>query len=180
MRALLIDHDDSFTFNLRHWLNTFLTEIKIVNHLELESENIFAYDLLVLSPGPRSPQDYPHVIRWLNSVAEKKPVFGVCLGMQLMASASGGKVISYNPPLHGKTSKLNCNIPEFQDLSVARYHSLYCTELTDFDVIAESENIPMWIEHKKKKWLGVQFHPESFLTEDNYLLQLYLQKWLLS
>ena len=178
MKALIIDHDDSFTFNLRHWLFAICDDIEIVNHHRIHDQNFLEYDLVVLSPGPKSPKDYPHVINWLEKKYFKKPIFGVCLGMQLMTLASGGTVESYSPPQHGKKSKLNTNLPGFKDLEVARYHSLYCSDVSQFDLIALSENIPMWIEHKTHSWLGLQFHPESFLTEKTSLLQNYIRSWI--
>ncbi len=178
MKALLIDHDDSFTFNLRHWLLAFCQSVIIVNHQEVATQDFSEFDFIVLSPGPKSPQDYPHMITWLQKKYFSKSIFGVCLGMQLLTIAGGGEVKSYAPPLHGKKTQLQTNIPEFKNLNVARYHSLHCCELNNFDLIAESNDIAMWIEHKTEKWLGVQFHPESFLTEKSHLLQTYLYQWL--
>ncbi len=178
MKTLLIDHDDSFTFNLRHWLFAICDHVDIVNHQEISDQVFAEYDFVVLSPGPKSPQDYPHIIQWLQKKYFNRCIFGVCLGMQLMTIAAGGVVEPYSPPLHGKKSKLMSNIPEFQNVEVARYHSLFCSDVSTFDLIAVSENKPMWIEHKTNRWLAVQFHPESFLTENTSLLQSYLLRWL--
>ena len=91
MKALLIDHDDSFTYNLQDWLRPIFAEVQVVNHREIEkfSEAIphtdkpntgLIHDLIVLSPGPKSPQDYPHVLEFIKT--QKRPIFGVCLGLQ--------------------------------------------------------------------------------------------------
>lgn len=180
MKALIIDHDDSFTFNLRHWLFEICQDVEIVNHHTIKDQSFPEYDFVVLSPGPKSPENYPHMIQWLSEIYFKKPVFGVCLGMQLMTVAAGGTVEPYSPPLHGKKSKLNTNLPDFANLEVARYHSLHCSDVQAFDLIALSENIPMWIEHKTHSWLGIQFHPESFLTEKSSVMQEYLLRWIKS
>lgn len=178
LKAILIDHDDSFTFNLQHWLHAFCDQVQIVNHLEINDQQFTEFDFVVLSPGPKSPHDYPHMIQWLQKKFFTKSIFGVCLGMQLLAIAGGGKVEPYLQPLHGKKSKLETNIPEFNNLVVARYHSLECLDLKDFDLIARCGTTAMWIEHANEKWLGVQFHPESFMTEKPFLLQNYLQQWI--
>lgn len=189
MNALLIDHDDSFTFNLQHWLQGLAATVEIINHQEINTQDFSAYDLIVLSPGPKNPYDYPHIIHWLKQNYFLKSIFGVCLGMQLLTVASGGDVNPYTPPFHGKKSKLhiqfnqNNYLNELSNIEVARYHSLKCLNLLNFNVLAFSEEadrsqIPMWIEHKNKKWLGVQFHPESFLTEKSYLVQNALKTWM--
>lgn len=179
LKAVLIDHDDSFTFNLQHWLFQFTSNVEIINHRQIIDQKFSEYDFVVLSPGPRNPESYPHILNWLLIVEPQKPIFGVCLGMQLMAVASGGTVTPYSPPLHGKKSKLvSENI--FNGLEVARYHSLKCGQLKNFQILAISDDLPMWIQHKEKKWLGVQFHPESFLSENTKLFQDYLQNWIQS
>lgn len=177
LKAVLIDHDDSFTFNLQHWLFEFTCNVEIINHRQIIEQKFSEFDFIVLSPGPKNPEAYPHIVHWLRQMESQKPIFGVCLGMQLMAIASGGVVTAYNPPVHGKKSKLvSENI--FNGLEVARYHSLKCSHLENFKILATSDNLPMWIQHKEKKWLGIQFHPESFLSENTKLLQDHLKGWI--
>lgn len=182
MNALLIDHDDSFTYNLRHWLKPLCQEIQVINHREISRATVA--DLVILSPGPRSPQHYPHVLEYLKSLSADQAVYGVCLGMQMMVEAAGGKISAYTPPLHGKKSRLqilDSQFSKFENLEVARYHSLMAADLgTDFFVAATSlDRIPMWIKHKDKKWMGVQFHPESFLTELPALHLQAVKDWLM-
>lgn len=183
MTALLIDHDDSFTYNLQHWLAPACTEITIVNHRDLQ-KNMFA-NLVVLSPGPKNPSDYPHVLDFINNLSPRAAVYGVCLGLQMLVSLSGGKIAPYTPPLHGKKSKLeikNNFYSSLQNSKVARYHSLYCAEYNEkqFEIIssAQEDKIPMWLKHREKKWMGVQFHPESFLTQRPELHLKALTDWL--
>jgi anthranilate synthase/aminodeoxychorismate synthase-like glutamine amidotransferase len=184
MKVLLIDHDDSFTYNLQDWLKPICDEIEIVNHRDLQ-KHIHA-ELVVLSPGPKSPQDYPHVSEFVQSLYTRTAVYGVCLGLQILVSASGANVLPYAPPLHGKKSKLVVNTPEYQILNesfVARYHSLACSNFSNdaFETLAISadDQIPMWLKHKQKKWMGVQFHPESFLTSNPEIHLKFLKEWLL-
>ncbi len=188
MKAVLIDHDDSFTYNLRHWLKPLCSQIEVFNHLDFfkTATKIEAGALVVLSPGPKNPIDYPQTLDWLLSVPKHTPVFGVCLGLQMMAHTAQVLVKPYSPPLHGKKSKLKIlshELIELQGLEVARYHSLYCDfsgAQSAFEVLAVSadDGLPMWAQHKTKNWSGVQFHPESFLTEAADLHLAYLKKWL--
>lgn len=183
MKTLLIDHDDSFTYNLQHWLAPICSEIKIVSHRDLQ-KNMFA-NLIVLSPGPKNPGDYPHVQDFISQLSPRAAVYGVCLGLQILASLGGGTIATYAPPLHGKKSKLEIKNKLYSSLNnsqVARYHSLYCAENSEkqFEIIAHAKDdqIPMWLKHREKKWMGVQFHPESFLTEKPELHLKALTDWL--
>ncbi|MEQ1722445.1 MAG: aminodeoxychorismate/anthranilate synthase component II [Pseudobdellovibrio sp.] len=183
MKALLIDHDDSFTYNLQDWLRPICDEIEIVNHRELQ-KHMHAH-LVVLSPGPKSPHDYPHVSEFVQNLSTRTAVYGVCLGLQILVNASGGNVLPYQPPLHGKKSKLVVSAPEYKILNdsfVARYHSLACSGFSDaaFETLAISadDQMPMWLRHKQKKWMGVQFHPESFLTAQPETHLKILNDWL--
>ncbi|AGH96389.1 aminodeoxychorismate/anthranilate synthase component II [Pseudobdellovibrio exovorus] len=185
MKSILIDHDDSFTYNLRHWLKPLSSEVTIVNHRELSSAPDLRADFFILSPGPKKPEDYTDVLHFLGRLSSKTPVFGVCLGLQLMVHSHGGKVQPYSPPLHGKKSKLKVLSEELhllQGKEVARYHSLYCTDYPaeEFETlaVAEEDQCPMWLRHRQKKWLGVQFHPESFLTEKPELHLQIVKDWL--
>lgn len=183
MKIILVDHDDSFTYNLQHWLKPICAEVQVINHQNLK-KNLQA-NLIVLSPGPKSPQDYPHVKNFIKNLSKQTPVYGVCLGLQMLVDMDGGKITSYSPPLHGKKSKLNVTsnfYNSLHDSQVARYHSLYCSEFSaeSFETLATSQDdkLPMWLKHREKKWMGVQFHPESFLTEKSALHLQILNSWL--
>lgn len=183
MKTILIDHDDSFTYNLQHWLSPVCSEIQVINHRDLQ-KNLFAH-LIVLSPGPKGPSNYPHVLEFIQNLSPRTAVYGVCLGLQILVELNGGKISTYTPPLHGKKSKLSVTDPLYQDLNnceVGRYHSLYCAQYSekDFETVATSldDRLPMWLKHREKKWMGVQFHPESFLTQKAELHRKALSDWL--
>ena len=97
-----------------------------------------------------------------------------------MTLAENGRVEKYQPVQHGKTSQLVFTNHSTRGFHVARYHSLECIPPSEFKIVALSENDKkiMWAEHQSKPWLGWQFHPESFLTDDQDFLMTYLLKWL--
>ncbi len=170
-KAIIIDHHDSFTWNIKNWLSQSF-DVQIIDCADLSVQGSLNADLIVLSPGPKSPNDYPSTLNFLKTLPAVQPVLGVCLGMQMMTVVSGGVVKAYSPPLHGKSSALISSNEKLNHLKVARYHSLMCTVNDSYELIAKTEkNIPMIIKHKQKNWMGYQFHPESFLTEKS---QLYL------
>jgi anthranilate/para-aminobenzoate synthase component II len=178
LTALLIDHDDSFTYNVKTWLSAcFLVDV--VHHLDFKRlSDSKKYDLIVFSPGPKSPTDYPHSLKTLLNTPISQPILGICLGLQMMTIAENGKVTTYSPPSHGKTSDLKSSVSTFHGKKVARYHSMICEiPETQFKIIAYADNYPMWVEHKTKRWIGFQFHPESFLTEDPDLYLQVLTEW---
>lgn len=164
LKALLIDHHDSFTFNIKAWLKLRF-DVFVVDCAEVAAVDVQDYDLVILSPGPKAPSDYPLSKNFLQNLPAHKPVLGICLGMQMMNEIESGTVCTYSPPVHGKTSPLLSDASHFNNLQVARYHSLKCEMVNSFDIIASSESLPMIVRHKTKNWLGLQFHPESFLTQ---------------
>ncbi|WP_031479854.1 aminodeoxychorismate/anthranilate synthase component II [Maridesulfovibrio frigidus] len=177
MKILLIDNNDSFTNNLEHLLVREIVgaRVLVVSHLDVLpcadnlvdehtqlSFDVDKFDLLVLSPGPGTPQDYRGYGALLNS---GKPVLGICLGMQILNEHFGGKTSRLEGCFHGRTEKIDF---AGHHLAVARYHSLYCEIVGQgLEVIAaNNQYVPMAIAHNERPLLGYQFHPESFLTED--------------
>jgi anthranilate/para-aminobenzoate synthase component II len=159
--ALLIDHDDSFTHNICAWLSTRFS-VEMTHHRDLVKMQFKpnSYDLVLFSPGPKSPQDYPQSLNYLTSLPDTQHALGICLGMQMMALAGGGDVTTYSPPLHGKTSVLTSTLKNFDGLRVARYHSMACdVTKTNFTTLAHSDHRPMWIEHQQKNGWGYSFIP---------------------
>ncbi|MFH1701569.1 MAG: aminodeoxychorismate/anthranilate synthase component II [Candidatus Zixiibacteriota bacterium] len=160
-KILIIDNNDSFTANLEHLIAGF-TGIKpdILPYSRITNCDFNIYDLVVISPGPGRPSDYPYYRILMQSGV---PVLGICLGMQIMAEYFGGEVGRLAGCIHGRAEKIMFDSQEFE---VARYHSLYIKRLTKcFEVICENSNgVPLGIRHKDLPIIGYQFHPESFLT----------------
>tara|TARA_B100001123_G_C14869981_1_gene851550 strand:- start:131 stop:694 length:564 start_codon:yes stop_codon:yes gene_type:complete len=173
---LIIDNYDSFTYNLVQYIGTINPNMKIVRNDKITVDEI--KDLnpthIVISPGPGKPENAGISIEIIKIFGHQIPILGICLGHQAITVAFGGKVERANEIVHGKTSpvihngsKLFKNIPE--KFQATRYHSL----------IANSENFPkeliktanlesgliMGLEHKTHPIFGVQFHPESIVTE---------------
>ncbi|MBI9079397.1 MAG: aminodeoxychorismate/anthranilate synthase component II [Pseudodesulfovibrio sp.] len=162
MDILLIDNNDSFTHNLEHLLaiSTKSASIIVESHANLTTLAFSRFDLIVISPGPGAPVEYPGYERIF---ASGKPVLGICLGMQIMNEYCGGRTGRLQKCMHGKTDTIVFNGTEH---IVARYHSLYVTQLGNgLEILAENADfVPMCLGNRSNRWLGYQFHPESFLT----------------
>ncbi|MGL1863153.1 MAG: aminodeoxychorismate/anthranilate synthase component II [Pseudodesulfovibrio sp.] len=164
MNILLIDNNDSFTHNLEHLLATSIAGCRIVvaPYGQLSELDLHWPDLIVISPGPGMPEDYPGYERIFEA---EKPVLGVCLGMQIMNEYRGGSTGRLPGCVHGKTYTIDWF---GEERMVARYHSLCVTQVGDgLNILAEnSASIPMCLGSENDRLLGYQFHPESFLTPD--------------
>jgi para-aminobenzoate synthetase component 2 len=184
-KILVVDNYDSFVFNLVQYLQQLGAEVVVKRNDEVNAESINGFDGVLLSPGPGTPEDAGACIEIVNAAIEKqKPLLGVCLGHQAIGAALGGKVSRAPELLHGKTSQVqHKNEGVFKDLKspfrATRYHSLaietpsvpeelLVTATTDTDVI-------MGVKHRSAPIEGVQFHPESVLTEGGHRL---LANWL--
>ena len=184
-KILVVDNYDSFVFNLVQYLQQLGAEVVVKRNDEVNAESINGFDGVLLSPGPGTPEDAGACIEIVNAAIEKqKPLLGVCLGHQAIGAALGGKVSRAPELLHGKTSQVqHKNEGVFRDLKspfrATRYHSLaietpsvpkelLVTATTDTGVI-------MGVKHKSAPIEGVQFHPESVLTEGGHRL---LANWL--
>lgn len=174
-KVLFIDNFDSFTYNLVddfckrdciarvYRANTELRQLK-----QLATK--FEPDLLVISPGPGTPDTAGVTLSAIDYFKNKLPIFGVCLGHQAIVQYFGGKIGHAPCPVHGKPSKVTHNQKGIfagveNPLQAGRYHSLIAVELPDcLEKTAEFEGIIMGIQHKELPIFGVQFHPESILT----------------
>jgi anthranilate synthase/aminodeoxychorismate synthase-like glutamine amidotransferase len=176
-KVLFIDNFDSFTYNLVddfckrnchamvYRADTALEQLRAV-------ADEFGPDLLVISPGPGTPDTAGVSLSAVDYFKGKLPIFGVCLGHQVIAQYFGGKISHAPQPMHGKPSRVTHNEKGIfagveNPLQAGRYHSLCCytLELPDrLEQTAEFEGICMAIEHKELPIYGVQFHPESILT----------------
>jgi len=173
VKILLLDNYDSFTFNLAHFLEPMCDQVVVKRNDEMNLQEIADFDKIVLSPGPGLPKDAGSMPELLNMYIGKKPILGVCLGMQAIAEHFGGELYNQKVVRHGVTSeiktfpvnKLFQNLPS--RITVGLYHSWAVRHLPEeINVTAmSSENVIMAIEHETLPLYGVQFHPESILTE---------------
>jgi anthranilate synthase/aminodeoxychorismate synthase-like glutamine amidotransferase len=185
---LLIDNYDSFTYNLFQYLSELGAEVEVVRNDKATIAELAAMnpERVVVSPGPSTPDNAGISVDVIKHFAGKVPVLGVCLGHQCIAQAFGGVVKGAGEIRHGKTSPINhtgqgvfAGLP--QPFEAVRYHSLAIEQETVpdvFEVTASTENgIIMGIRHKELDVEGVQFHPESIMTESGKdLLQNFLDK----
>ena len=170
---LLVDNYDSFTWNLVQGLETLGAEVLVSSHDKIDSDRVSVLDpeRIVISPGSGSPENSGNSNQIIKDFWREKPILGVCLGHQCIASVFHTPVIQSKRILHGKTSLIHHRQKDlFLDIpspfQAARYHSLSIASVPEnFDKTAwtNDEEI-MAIAHKEKPIFGVQFHPESFLT----------------
>ena len=178
---LMIDNYDSFTFNLVQYFCELGQEVKVVRNDELTLDEIEALrpERLVLSPGPCSPTEAGVCVPAIRRFAGKLPILGVCLGHQSIGAALGGKIIRARTQMHGKTDVITTDrkgvyseLPE--QFTVIRYHSLVIERETcprELEVTASSDDGEiMGVRHREIALEGVQFHPESILTEHGHAL----------
>ena len=180
--VVLIDNYDSFTWNVYEYLCQEGAKVQVFRNDKITVDEIEALnpDVIVISPGPGHPKTDSGISRdVIKYFAGKIPVFGICMGQQCMIDVYGGDVTYAGEIVHGKTSTITHdnkgffrNVP--QDVAVTRYHSLAGNDPTlpeCFDVTARTEKgVIMGIRHKKYTVEGVQFHPESILTEEGHLM----------
>ncbi len=178
---LMIDNYDSFTYNLVQYLGELGQEVLVYRNDEIDLAKVAALkpDHIVISPGPCTPNEAGISVPLIKEFAGKIPLLGVCLGHQSIGQAFGGNIIHAKQLMHGKTSLIHHkNIGVFKDLpnpyTATRYHSLVieketlpdCLEITAWTDDGEI----MGVRHKTLQVEGVQFHPESILTEHGHAL----------
>ncbi len=174
--VLMIDNYDSFTYNIVQYLGELGARVKVVRSKEVDMDSLIKISppKVIISPGPGWPEEAGVSIEAIIYFSGKCPILGVCLGHQCIGQAFGAKIRHAKRIMHGKVSLIKHNgkglfkgVP--QGFKATRYHSLVIDEKTlpkEFLVSAKSEdNEIMAIEHKKLPVFGVQFHPESILTE---------------
>lgn len=174
-KILLFDNYDSFTYNLKHYIEIAGAECEVVLNDKISNEdfkNIEADGILV-SPGPGRPETAGCLMDLVEFFFEKKPLLGVCLGMQALGLQTGAILTKAIKPMHGKVSLIEhnqkgCFIDVPNPISVCRYHSLVLKEIDEnqWDISAKTEEKElMAIKHKMYPVEGVQFHPEAILTQ---------------
>ena len=173
---LMIDNYDSFTYNLVQYLAEIGQEVKVVRNDKISIEEINKLNprYIVISPGPCTPNEAGISLELIEAFKGKIPILGVCLGHQSIGQAFGGKIVHAQTIMHGKTSKISHNNKGvFRGIKnpfiATRYHSLVVEKQTlpnCFDITAwTDDNEIMGIKHKELAIEGVQFHPESILSE---------------
>lgn len=188
-RLLFVDNFDSFTFNLVHYFQILGADVKVIrNNYPLHNIQLFDPRGIVFGPGPGNPSQAGITLECIKKYAGSLPLLGICLGHQAIGEAFGAKVIKAQKPMHGKMSQVqNDGKGLFRSLPpnyfVTRYHSLLlekdslpsCFEITAWTTDGEI----MGIRHKEMLIEGIQFHPESIMTEhgmellNNFLLQAF-------
>lgn len=174
---LIIDNYDSFTYNLVHLVNEIGLQCDVWRNDKFNIDDVNAYDRIILSPGPGIPREAGLLMEVIEKYSPHKSIFGVCLGQQAIAEVFGGSLHNLNQPMHGiatpikvtdKQERLFAGLPE--SFKVGRYHSWVVNgndlpEAFNITAIDEVDNSVMAISHKTYDVRGVQFHPESILTE---------------
>jgi anthranilate synthase component II len=174
---LVIDNYDSFTYNLVQLLGMFTRDIMVKRNNEITLDEIdrLRPARILISPGPGRPEDAGVTVDAIRRFGSSIPVLGVCLGHQAIGYAFGGKVDHAPSLMHGRTSSItHCDVPLFRNVrnpfTATRYHSLVITGENLPDVLevtaTTDDGVIMGVRHRSFPIEGVQFHPESILTED--------------
>ena len=178
---LMIDNYDSFTYNIVQYCRELGADLKIIRNDEMSVSEIKALnpEKIILSPGPATPNEAGVTLEVIKEFADTTPIFGICLGHQSIAQAFGGEVIRAKNMMHGKTSQvvIEKNTAIFKELPsefrATRYHSLSVKKETLPDHIiptsySKDDGEIMSLEIQNKPIYGVQFHPESIMSEYGY------------
>ena len=179
-QIILLDNYDSFTYNLVHYIGELGAEVEVIRNDAMTADELIAKkpNGIVISPGPGAPKDSGITVELIQKASGTIPIFGVCLGLQAIGEAFGGKVVRAPHPMHGKISGIyhegrsvfkNLPIP----FNATRYHSLIvdrgslpeCLEVT---AVTADDGLIMGLSHKTHNTHGVQFHPESIASEHGH------------
>ena len=180
---LIVDHQDSFTRNFEHLLANF-DRVSVIDRKEIKQRQIKEANLIVFSPGPGKPDDYPETKNLYREIVGHKPILGICLGFQLILQEEGARISRQDQVLHGVETDIEI-IPKSKTyreignpLRVARYHSLQVhpdslhslketIKITARDPLRKT---PLSFEDLDRKLFGLQYHPESFLTNQGHTI----------
>lgn len=171
---LLVDNNDSFTYNIVEMVRSVSDiQIKVIKSVDLIIDEVANYDLIILSPGPSLPQDFPILQTIIETYKSTIPILGICLGHQAICTVFGAHLVRSKQVMHGINSVIDTdpNSVLFKDITqsvVGRYHSWYVTDIPEsLKIVAkDQQGIIMAVEHKQYPLFGVQFHPESYITTD--------------
>lgn len=174
---LIIDNYDSFTYNLVHLVNELGLECEVWRNDQFKLEDVAKFDKIILSPGPGIPSEAGLLLEVIKTYAPTKSIFGVCLGQQAIAEVFGGSLYNLSRPMHGLSTPVKVTDPAEllfaglpNHIKVGRYHSWAVAheglpEVLTVTAVDETDNSIMALRHKTLDVRGVQFHPESVLTE---------------
>ncbi len=180
-KVLLIDNNDSFTYNIVDYLRRMIDiKFKVIKSHKIILNEINGFDKIIISPGPGLPKDFPQLFNIFTHFLECKPILGICLGHQALVEFLGGSLMQLHPVIHGQAHALEILKEDiiFNDIPcvsrVGLYHSWAVNEKTfpeKLEILAVSEQgIIMAIKHKEYAVYGVQFHPESHITDHGFTL----------
>lgn len=178
MHVLLIDNNDSFTFNLKQMVEeTALCCLEVIPYNLVDDSVIHSFDKFIISPGPGLPSDFPKLEQFVKKFHSYKDILGVCLGLEVIHEAFGGSLIHAPHVFHGVSKSTRVILPEhkvFNEIpnpfDAGLYHSWIVDPNTisheELNVIAQAEDgVIMALAHKTKNVVGFQFHPESIMTK---------------
>ena len=168
----MVDNYDSFTYNLVHYLEALNCSVTVCFNDAIPENDSPAFDAVVLSPGPGLPEESGGLMSFLQLVLGKKPVLGVCLGMQALAIELGGSLFNQQQVKHGVQEQITVSGSSLfrgfpNQIEVGLYHSWGVTESESYEIIARSKNgVIMALENEEMQCYGIQFHPESIMTPE--------------
>jgi len=172
MHVLLVDFYDSFTYNIQHYLINIGCKVDVIREDELDVSSVYDYDCVVLSPGPGLPSEKKNIFSVITLCRNSLPIMGICLGMQAISEVLGGVLVNQNEVMHGRKVQVDVlkkgvlfkDLPE--KINVGLYHSWKVEGLEEQFITAKSvTGVTMAIESIDEYLFGVQFHPESILTD---------------
>ncbi len=172
MHVLLVDFYDSFTYNIQHYIVNIGCKVDVIREDELDVSSVYDYDCVVLSPGPGLPSEKKNMFSIISLCRNSLPILGICLGMQAISEVLGGVLVNQNEVMHGRKVEVDIlkkgvlfrDLPE--KINVGLYHSWKVEGLEEKFITAKSTTgVIMAIESIDEYLFGVQFHPESILSE---------------
>ena len=183
MKIIVIDNYDSFTYNLVHYLEDLDCEVTVKRNDNINLKYVEKFDKILISPGPGIPDEAGMTKKIIEEFYDKKSILGVCLGHQAIGEVFGGKLLNLKEVFHGVSTEIEivANDPLFKKIpnkfKVGRYHSWIVKDLNDSLIplaYDDNKNV-MALKHKDHDVWGVQFHPESILTEHGKTI---LKNWI--
>jgi len=183
MKVLMLDNYDSFTYNVVHYLEALGAEVEVFRNDKISLEDAGRYEKIVLSPGPGLPEEAGILLDLIRAYAPDRSILGVCLGHQAIGQVFGAELYNIGQVVHGKSRKTIVTVPDVlfegvpAEFESGRYHSWAIRNLPDcLEMTATDESgVVQAIRHKTYDVRGVQFHPESIMTEHGMKI---LDNWL--